>query len=178
MQMNDHNKNTLHVHYSPKYDISVGYKAMYMRDTEAQIHGVQMNNLLARNNTKESQANLYIKSGVGVAEDDGSTRPVGWTGIAGDWETRRYFTSYENNVTYANDIEESFSQKARVGIAPYVGGYGDLHTWLMLQVEHHPGDKDENFVVTPLVRMFKGPYLGEVGVSHKGDALFNWVVRF
>ena len=47
----------------------------------------------------------------------------------------------------------------------------------MLQVDHNPSQKDE-ITFTPLVRLFKGEYLAEAGVSDKGDVLFNWVIRF
>lgn len=174
---NNHMENMLHIHYSPTAKYSVGYVGINMRGDESQFHGVQLNNLLWRENGDGSQANLYLQSALGIAENDGDVTPGGFTGIAADWETRRYFASYSNRLTYADDIEESYGQNARVGIAPYVGDFGDLHTWLMLQVDHHPNEED-NFVVTPLVRMFKGPYLGEVGMSNNGDALLNLSIRF
>ena len=68
-------------------------------------------------------------------------------------------------------------QSARVGIAPYIGDYGDLHTWLMLQVDHVP-ESDEQITVTPLVRLFKDVHLLEAGMSNQGDVLFNYILRF
>lgn len=182
MQMNDAFSNSLHIHYSPTAKYSVGYKGEYFREGEWQFHGVQLNNLLHRWNNHDSQANLYLKSAVGVAYSDQGvfdhkTEAAGFTGIAGDWENRRFFTSYENRVIYAGDIEKEFSQKARVGIAPYIGDYGDVHTWLMLQVDHAPSARD-NVTVTPLVRLFKGADLLEAGVNNNGKILFNYVHRF
>ena len=43
----------------------------------------------------------------------------------------------------------------RIGWAPYEGSYGELHTWLMLQVEHLP-ENDDTTIITPLLRLFKG----------------------
>ena len=142
----------------------------------------QMNNLLKRWNQKNSQANIYLKSGVGAAtafsgKNDGETKPAGFVGFAADWENRRFFTSYENRYFEGGEIDSFYKQSARVGVAPYEGDYGDLHTWLMLQVDHKPQD-DEEFTVTPLVRLFKGVNLWEAGVSDNGDILFNWVVRY
>lgn len=176
MQNNEPDTNSLHIHYSPTANYSVGYLAEYMQENDWQFHGVQLNNLLGRWNAPHSQANLYLQSGVGLAIDDGAQAAT-FTGVAFDWETRRYFTSYENQVFYAGDIDKSFTQKARVGIAPYEGDYGDLHTWLMLQVDHTPSSS-EHFKITPLVRLFKGEYLAEAGVSNKGDVLLNWTIRF
>jgi hypothetical protein len=182
MLMNDGDKNSAHVHYSPTAKTSVGYKFEYWRDKEFTLNAVQMNNLLKRWNKKDSQANLYLKSGLGVAysnegDFDSKTSAAGFTGIAADWENRRFFTSYENRYTEAGEIDDFYQQSARVGWAPYEGDYGDLHTWLMLQVEHMP-EADNNFTVTPLVRLFKDVHLLEAGMNNRGEVLFNYVFRY
>lgn len=178
---NNSDVNAAHLHYSPTAHTSVGYKFENWRDKEMVINAVQVNNLLKRWNEPESQANLYLKSGAGIAysdkgDFDGKTELAAFTGIAADWEDRRFFVSYENRYTYAGDIDDFFAQSARIGIAPYIGDYGDLHTWLMIQVDHKPENND-TVTVTPLVRLFKSVHLLEVGVSNKGDALLNYVFR-
>ena len=85
--------NSAHIHYSPTAKTSLGYKFEYWRDNDFTLNAVQMNNLLKRWNNKDSQANLYLKSGIGAAHQDGDTDIVGFTGIAADWEDRRYFIS-------------------------------------------------------------------------------------
>ncbi|MCI5060577.1 MAG: hypothetical protein MRY79_05850, partial [Alphaproteobacteria bacterium] len=97
MLMNDGDKNTAHVHYSPTAKTSIGYKFENWRDKEMVLNAVQMNNLLKRWNKKDSQANAYLKSGVGVAysdagEFDSEIDPAVFTGLALDWEDRRFFT--------------------------------------------------------------------------------------
>lgn len=182
MLMNDGDKNTAHLHYSLTAKTSVGYKFEYWRDNEFTINTIQMNNLLKRWNNKNSQANLYLKSGLGVAHSDADsfdseTDAAGFIGIAADWEDRRYFISYKNRYTEAGDIADFYMQSARVGWAPYEGDYGDLHTWLMLQIEHTPGAED-NFTVTPIVRLFKDVHLFEVGINNRAEVLFNYVFRY
>lgn len=182
MQMNDSSVNSLQLQYSPTAKYSVGYTGEYWRDKEWQFHGFQLNNLLKRWNGKDSQANLYLFSAAGVAYSDyqsfeGKTEAAGFTGIEADWEDRRFFTSYENRLTYAGDITKEFRQKARVGIAPYIGDYGDLHTWFMLQVDHAPSSSDE-LTITPLVRLFKGTSLVEAGVNNNGKILVNFMHTF
>lgn len=182
MQMNDMDTHSLHVHYSPTAKYSIGYKAEYWRNKDWQFHGAQVNYLAKRWNQPSSQANLYLKTAVGIAHSDlgtfdSETEPAAFAGLAFDWEDRRYFTSYENRAYYAGDIDTFFMQKARVGVAPYIGDYGDIHTWLMLQVDHNPNNEDK-ISFTPLVRMFKGEYLAEAGISDDGDVLFNWIIRF
>lgn len=183
MLMNDGDKNTAHLHYSPTAKTSLGYKFEYWRDKEFTLNAVQMNNLLNRWNGNDSQANLYLKSGLGVAHthhDENSDTQISaaaFTGIAADWENRRFFTSYENRYTEAGGIDDFYTQSARIGVAPYVGDYGDLHTWLMVQVDHSPESKD-NITVTPLVRFFKDVHLLEAGMNNHGEILFNYVFRY
>jgi hypothetical protein len=182
MMTNSGDANSAHVHYSPTAKMSVGVRSEYRREGEYQLNTVQMNNLLKRWNKRDSQANLYLKSGIGFAysdagDFDGETDAAAFTGIAADWEDRRYFISYENRYIEAGDIADGYKQSARVGIAPYIGDYGDLHTWLMLQVDHSP-ESDEKVTVTPLVRLFKDVHLMEAGISNQGDVLFNYVIRF
>lgn len=182
MSMNDGAKNSLHFHYSPTAKYSVGYKFSYWRDDQIQTNALQINNLLKRWNNIDSQANFYLKSGIGTAHDMSGDRDDhhewhGFTGIALDWEDRRYFVSYENSYHDLGSFDDFFSQSARVGMAPYIGEYGDLHTWLMLQVDHEPEEPD-HFTVTPLVRFFKGVHLLEVGVSENKEVMVNYIYRF
>ena len=182
MLMNNSDRNSVHIHYSPTARYSVGYRGEYWRDREFFIHALQVNNLVKRWNGPASQANIYLQSGLGLAVDDNEqyddqTETVFFTGLAADWENRRFFVSYQNRYTEANDLGDFFFQSARFGVAPYIGDYGDLHTWLMLDVRHSPESPD-NVVITPLVRLLKGVNMIEAGVSDNSDITFNWVRRF
>jgi hypothetical protein len=177
MFMNDKDSNSAHIHYSPTPKYSIGWRHEYMRDSGAHIDSLQLNNLLKRWNKPKEQANLYLKSGVGVARDNGEYSPAAFTGMAADWETRRLFTSYENRFFWTDESDKFVKHKARVGITPYVGDYGDLHTWLMLQADYDAGE-DDSFSLTPLVRFFKGSTLVEAGYNFDNGIEFNFVQRF
>lgn len=182
MQNNDLYSNSLQLQYSPTAQYSIGYTGQYWREKEWQFQGVQINSLLHRWNNSDSQGNLYLGSAVGAAYSDyksfeGKTEAAGFTGIEADWESRRFFTSYENRITYAGDITKDFWQKGRVGVAPYIGDYGDLHTWIMLEAFNMPNSRNP-FTVTPMVRLFKGTTLAEAGISNKGSVLFNFMHTF
>lgn len=184
MTMNSGDMNALYIFYSPTARASIGYAGEYWRDGDYTIQSIRLNYLAKRWNNPDSQANLYLRSGVGVAYgDDADGRsdrelsPAGYAGMEIDWENRRFYTSYENRYTHAGDLDDFFMQSARVGVAPYVGEFGDLHTWLMLQADHQP-ERDPPVTVTPLVRMFKGSHLVEAGVSNRGEVLFHWMVQF
>jgi hypothetical protein len=60
-----------------------------------------------------------------------------------------------------------------------VGDFGDVHTWLMLQIDHNPTEKDnDHFTFTPLVRLFYDTHLLETGYSDKDKLMFNYIKRF
>ena len=177
MTMNDVDNNSTHIHYSPSAKYSVGWRHEYLRGPEANADYVQLNNLLKRWNMPAAQANLYLKSGAGIAYNNDNTDPAAFTGLAFDAENRRYFTSYENRFFWADETDKFVKHTARVGITPYIGDYGDVHTWLMLQADYDAG-KDDSFSATPLVRLFKGADLLEAGYNLDGGLLFNYVHRF
>lgn len=173
MTMNDPWSNTATVLYSPTASFALGPFVMHDRGGDGELYGMQFNYLARRWNNPDSQGNFYLLSGLGATHEDVG----GYAGIEADWEDRRYYVSYENRFGFIPDVDEAFTQKARIGIAPYVGGYGSMHTWLMLQADHRPEDED-NWTVTPLVRVFKGAYLAEAGVSDDGEFLFNLTVTY
>lgn len=177
MLMNDKDENSSHIHYSPTAKYSIGWRHEYMRGPKAHVDTLQVNNLIKRWNKPSEQANFYLKSGLGFAQDNGQFDPAVFTGMALDWETRRYFTSYENRFFWADETEKFIKHKARVGIAPYIGDYGDLHTWLMLQVDYDAGAKD-SFSPTPLVRFFKDSTMIEAGYNFDNGIQFNFIQRF
>ncbi len=177
MQMHSKDETSLHVHYSPTARYSVGGKAIHFSEDDMTFSGVQLNNLVKRWNMPDAQANVYLKSGVGVLTNEDEQNAAAFTGIAADIEDRRYFASYENRVFEGGDMDASFKQSARLGFAPYVAEFGGLHTWLMLQVDHAPEDAD-TIEATPLVRFFKGSSLLEVGNNLNGGMTINFIQRF
>ena len=181
MQMNNWELSRIHIHYSPNKNNSIGITSENYNESERYNINLQWNYLLGRKNTRNSQANLYLKNKTGVAFENDKKEPNISIGIAGDWETRRYFVSYEAVGHYARDLDNgSFHQSGRIGIAPYLAEYGSTHTWIMLQAEHHPEEKNKNnqVIFTLIMRILKGDYLGELGINTNGDAMFNWIVRF
>lgn len=182
MQKNDFNRHSFHSHFSPSVNYSIGYRVEYWRKKEWTFQGLQLNYLLKRFNKPNSQANLYFKNALGFALSDyknldNNIEPNIFSGVAFDWENRQLFFSYENRINYNYTIDRFLVQKTRIGFAPYIGKYGDLHTWIMLQAEHMSRGK-KRIVYTPMIRVFKGDYLAEFGLSNHKDIMFNFIKRF
>lgn len=172
--------NSWHIHYSPTAKYSLGVRFNHFRPSDQSSLNFQYNYLVKRWNKRHSQANLYILSGVGGFQNkaDNKYKASGFIGFLTDWETRRWFFSYKNFFTKDASANIYTQHAARMGVAPYVGGYGSFHTWLMIQLEHRAQESYKNNIITPLLRFFKGAYLVEVGFSNKKDWLFNWIYRY
>ena len=171
------------LHYTINPKISVGLRSILRNSLRTSINAVEMNVLAHRDNGEDHQANLYLQGGLGLGstKQDGMTRqfkPAAYVGMAADWEDRRFFVSYKNKVEAISGQEGEFSQSARVGIAPYIADFGELHTWLMLEVNHHPMDSEGAFTIRPLVRFFKGTHLVEIGVNNRLEGMVNWIGRY
>lgn len=177
MQTSDAFEHSVSLSYSPTARDAVGVVTDYMPQEDAWFHAATYNRLLWRRNTQDSQANLYALTAAGVVHSEGDDHAAGSLGFAADWETRRYFTSFENRLLVSDGINQAYMQKARVGIAPIVVPYDGLHNWLMLQVDHRPGMRHE-WTATPLVRLFQQEWLGEFGISNHGDVLANFTYQF
>src|SRR5688572_22285714 len=155
MFMNDVDMNAFELDYTITPHHAVGWRHEYDRDTKSHMDAGQWNYLVKRWNNPGSQANIFLQSGIGVAYESDNAEPAAYTGISADWESRRYFVMYQNHAMWAGDINDFVKHTARVGITPYIGDYGDIHTWLMLQADYDAG-KDDTFSLTPLVRLFSG----------------------
>lgn len=179
MQRNNGDRSAIHAHYSPTARDSIGVYLERNWEEDYTYVGLQYNRLVKRWNGPQSQANLYGKVSVGQADPfgDEDAKLSGFVEIAADWETRRWFTEYRVRATELAD-NNSVHHSARVGVAPYLGDYGDLHTWLMVQVENHP-EGDKPITTTPLIRLFKGVQMVELGYTIEQDEwLANWIIRF
>lgn len=180
MQTNNGDFSSVHAHYSPTFQDSIGLYSERNWGEDWHFTGVQYNRLVKRWNTPGSQANLYFKAAAGQADpfgDGADVKAAGFVGVSADWETRRWFVSYEARA-YDLGFTQDARQSARIGVAPYIGDYGDLHTWLMLQVENQP-EADTPTTLTPLVRFFYDVQLLEIGYTPESEELMlNWIVRF
>lgn len=165
---------------TPKF--AVGWHDEWDNEGDMQFHGPMIAGLAKRWNMPDAQGNIFWMAGAGVAYDDvasagGAAKPAAYAGFEADWENRRFYTQYQARGFWAEGIDETFTQRARIGVAPYVAEAGALHTWAILQVDHEPED-DRPVSVTPVIRLFKGGALAEAGVSFDGDAFASFMFYF
>lgn len=148
------------------------------KDT-AQFGLVRLNHLLKRWNNDDSQANIYISTGAGVAESEFNqkgTKAGFLGGIEGDWESRVLFTSLKFYQFSAPKLVDVSVSQARIGYSPYEAGFDKLQSWVMLQAMYMP-QVERTVVVTPLLRFFYNNVLWEVGSSLRGEWFLNFMVH-
>ncbi len=178
----DRQSTALWVHYTVDPTLSIGWRSEWDRREDFVFNGPQATWLAKRWFGENYQANIYATAGAGfvtgVGDNDLNANAAGFIGVLADWETRRLFASYRTRIFDGGGLDTTFMQAARLGYAPYEGDTGDLHTWLMIEVDHRP-DNDETIGVTPLIRFFKGAALLELGWSITDDQpLANFTYRF
>ena len=165
MAFSENMKNSIYYHYSPSYKYSKEIEKLKDKYFNDDYSYARFTYLINRKNTEKSQRNLYFQSGIsseGLSEY--------FYGVHGDWETRRLFIGFGLKET-KKQIQEYFEQYYQVGIAPYLGDYGDLHTWVMLKSKKN--SLTEKWSTYPVLKFFKGNSLIEIGYNN----ITNWDVH-
>ena len=182
MTYNDYKNNSLLIHFTPSSKYSLGYNIEYWNEKEYWINNFNLNYLLKRINKKNSQANFYFKSGLGVLYSDFNENTekkeyVAMLNFSTDWETRRNFISYSTELIKSETVANIFMQKARIGFAPYLANYGEIHTWIMYELDYM-SSSDNNLTSAAIFRFFKSTNLLEVGMDENRRILLNFIKRF
>jgi hypothetical protein len=168
MHFNDNMKESIYYHYSPSFKYSIGVEELNNKIFDRSETNLRFTYLVNRKNTKNSQRNFYFQSAV-------STKNSNFIyGVHGDWETRRYFIGFDYKEV--KNIIDYKNKHIQLGFAPYLGTYGDLHTWLMLKTKKNSLRKKQ--ITYPVIKFFKGNVLLELGYDKKTDWDIHLMYRF
>ena len=170
MSNTDNMRDTFYYHYSPTYKYSLGLEAVKDDYFNTDFSYFRLTYLLNRKNTRYSQRNLYFQSGVSSKGLNNN-----FIGVHGDWETRRWFIGFGYKKV-SNDIIEYDDRFLQLGVAPYLGEYGDFHTWVM--VKSKKNDLLESWSTFPVLKFFKGNFLIEFGYNNKTEWDSHVMYRF
>ena len=171
MYKSDTFNDSIYLHYSPTYKYSIGLeraKNKFYKNTENYF---RFTYLVNRKNTDISQRNLYFQSGVLVDDADGF-----FYGMHGDWETRRWFSGFGYKDTKNAFGQDYTDQYIQLGVAPYIGDYGDLHTWIMIKTKKNSLTNTQS--TYPELKFFKGSTLVKFGYSDKTEWDLHLMYRF
>ena len=170
MSFSDNIKDSLYYHYSPSYKYSVGIENIRDKYFNDNYSYVRFTYLLNRKNTESSQRNLYLQSGI---SSEGFNKF--FYGMHGDWETRRLFVGFGLKET-KKKIHDYSEQYYQIGVAPYLGDYGDLHTWIMIKAKEN--SLENKWSTYPVLKFFKGNVLAEFGYGEKTKWDVHLMYRF
>ena len=171
MYKSDTFNDSIYLHYSPTYKYSIGLERAKNKFYKSTENYFRFTYLVNRKNTDISQRNLYFQSGVLVDDTDGF-----FYGMHGDWETRRWFSGFgykDTKNTFGQDYTDQYIQ---LGVAPYVGDYGDLHTWIMIKTKKNSLTNTQS--TYPELKFFKGSTLVKFGYSDKTEWDLHLMYRF
>lgn len=142
------------IHYSPTHNYSIGFKSF--NNIENNYNGIYGSYLLGRVNKKDSQANFFVFGGLG----SNSRELIINSGLRIDYETQRFFVMHQSQNYDLYNLN-----KTRVGIAPYIGSYEGVNTWVMIE---------SNNIISktiPLIRLYYQNILLEYGKINSYEML-------
>ena len=170
MAFSDNIKNSIYYHYSPSYKYSIGIEKINDKYFNNNHSYARFTYLIDRKNMQYSQRNLYFQSGISSKGFNDY-----FYGIHGDWETRRLFMGFGLKET-EKKIQDYLEQYYQIGIAPYIGDYGDFHTWILLKSKKN--SLENKWSTYPVLKFFKGNIFMEIGYHEKTNWDAHLMYRF
>ena len=119
------------------------------------------NNFLAKRwNNRNSQANLYLLSSVGL--DTKNSKSMGTIGLHGDWEDRQFMVMQMlEYYSYSSAVVSN----TRFAYSPYTVDFSKTSTWLIAHYRVEYSNDKYSYMFFPVVRLFKKNYLVEIGFN-------------
>lgn len=164
--------------FIPRWSLGVDFIRDTMEGRERYFLVPRLAWLLHRWNETESQANIYVSAGAGLARKEGLNEAAISAALDADYETREIYLSAKTMLIAARNFDTFALYQARAGFAPYVGESDELHSWLLAQVQYLPYAREEVLRIGPVLRMFYKTVLWELGVTARGNWNFNFMVHW
>ena len=164
--------------FHPKHALGVDFIRDTMEPQERYFLIPRLSWLVHRWNEFDSQANIYVYGGVGIARKGDRTELAAEGAIEADYETRKIYFSGKATAVAARNFDTLAIYQLRAGFAPYVGEANDLHAWLIGQLQYLPFAPEESLRIGPVLRTFYKNVLWELGVTTKGSWNFNFMVHW
>ena len=131
------------------------------------------NNFLAKRwNNRNSQANLYLLSSVGL--NTKNSKSMGTVGLHMDWEDRRFMVM-EMLEYYSHS--SALVSNTRLADSPYIADYSKTSTWLIAHYRIEYSNDKYSYMFFPVLRLFKKNYLFEIGFN-RGNSILSFMTHF
>lgn len=161
---------------------ALGAGLIYMRSDDKRksrtLSEATYTRLLARWNTKESQANVWLLGGIGAVEgnDFSGSKLMGSPGVQLDYETTRVYVAATARLYRASGINHDYAS-ARAGFSFYEVDYEETQPWLIVEARRMRGLSDK-LEITPMLRLINKGYFVEAGVNNSRQWRFNFMYIF
>ena len=150
----------------------IGGRVLEDRKSNETFALINNNYLAKRWNSRNSQANIYLLSSVGV--NTKNSKSMGTFGVHGDWENRQLMVM---QMLEYHSHTSSWVSSSRFAYSPYTVDYSKMSTWLIAQYRIEYNNDQFSYMFIPVVRFFKGNYLLEIG-SNGDDSFFTFMTHF
>ena len=150
----------------------IGGRLLEDKKTDEAFALINNNFLAKRWNSRNSQANLYLLTSVGL--NTKNSEPMGSLGIHGDWENRQIMIMQMLEYYTHNS---SIVATSRIAYSPIAVDYSKLSTWLIAHYRVEYKDQKYSYMLIPVVRLFKKNYLFEFGFNGD-DSFFSLMTHF
>jgi hypothetical protein len=177
MQKNYLNMHSFHIHYSPDYMQSFGFKIKSYSELADNSAMLTYNRLLFRDNGDGYQANIFLRSGFGSFINSADVSVLG--SVSMDFETRRFYSAIEAQrigKIYENNF---WLYSGTIGVLPLLAPVDKLNTWVLLRYDYKL--YDNGHVFTPIVRFMYSDKMVEIGYNYEEEwskVFFTWEVIF
>lgn len=177
--MEGYSDNQILYSYSNKWAAGLNHWRFTKDDKNTELGLARLNHLLWRKNGEGYQSNIYLLSGIGIADieiEKRDTREAYMAGAEIDWETRNLFVALKHYQFSSPSVTDIGMTQARVGFSPKKTPFDQLQTWFMVQAMLTP-EIDKSVTITPLLRFFYHNVLWEMGSSTRGEWMLNLMVH-
>ena len=178
--MASYSDNQAHYSITSKWSAGLNHWRFTKGDKNTEMGLARVNHLLWRKNGEDSQANIYLLTGLGLVDSEievRRTEEVYLGGFEADWETRTLFTALKFYHFTSPEVTDISMAQGRIGFSPFESGFEDLQTWFMIQAMVMP-DVDPTVIITPMLRFFYKNVLWEMGSSTRGEWMLNLMVHY
>ena len=150
----------------------IGGRLLEDKKTDEAFALINNNFLAKRWNSRNSQANLYLLTSVGL--NTKNSESMGSFGIHGDWENRQIMIMQMLEYYTHNS---SIVATSRIAYSPIAVDYSKLSIWLIAHYRVEYKDQKYSNMLIPVVRLFKKNYLFEFGFNGD-DSFFSLMTHF
>lgn len=178
--MGSYSDNQILYSFSPKWTTGINHWRFTRDEKNTEMGLARLNHLLWRHNGDDSQANIYLLSGVGVVDSEierRQTDDIYMGGFEVDWETRTLFTALKFYQFASPGVTDINMTQARIGFFPFEAPFEQLQSWFMLQAMLMEKVEPE-VIITPMLRFFYKNVLWEIGSSTRGEWMLNLMVHY